>query len=148
MNRFIAASMSFFALFFLSSDSPFNNNGSVCDRFNSNDYQDIEDLKIKWKDILSVQKNRYYVYIFSPHCGHCLEIRDIVIHYSRCGQVPLLFVEESKEIPFGNEIKETIGATSIEQLWILGYPSLLEIKKGTVIMNIAGASEISQVLKL
>jgi hypothetical protein len=120
----------------------------VCDRFNSNDYQDIEDLKIKWKDILSVQKNHYYVYVFSPHCGHCLEIRDIVIHYSRCGQVPLLFVEESKEIPFGNEIKETIGATSIEQLWILGYPSLLEIKKGTVIMNIAGASEISQVLKL
>lgn len=135
-------------MFFMHSDSTLNSDDAVCSDSESYDYEDIENQKIVWRDLFNAEPSHYYVYAYSPYCGHCLEIRDGVIHYSRCGSIPLFFVEASDEIAFGSHIETTIGAVSIEQLWILGYPSLLEIKNGTLIANTAGSSKITEILQL
>ncbi|HPV70021.1 MAG TPA: hypothetical protein PK030_03100 [Bacilli bacterium] len=58
----------------------------------------------------------------------------------------MFFVEASYEVVVAKDTHLTIGATLIEQLWILGYPSLVEIESGVVIANIAGANAIQEIL--
>jgi hypothetical protein len=45
-------------------------------------------------------------------------------------------------VKLGNDIEATLGATTIEQVWIIGYPSLLNIKDEVLVMNIGGSTAI------
>jgi thiol-disulfide isomerase/thioredoxin len=109
-------------------------------------YEDISEKAIKWADVFQITPYHYYVYFYSPYCGHCQSIKDLVINYSVCGEIPMFFVEANNEVVTSKDTHLTIGATSIEQLWILGYPSLVEIESGVVIANTAGANAIQEIL--
>jgi hypothetical protein len=39
------------------------------------DYRDVDDKRISWNAILEVGISEYLVFVYSPYCGHCLEIR-------------------------------------------------------------------------
>ena len=109
-------------------------------------YDDIVDITIKWDDIFAMTPRNYFVYFYSPYCGHCQSIKDLAINYSKCGEITMYFVEASTEVVVAKDTHLTIGVTSIEQLWILGYPSLVKIESGVVVINIAGANAIKEIL--
>ncbi len=109
-------------------------------------YDDIKDITIKWDDIFAMTPHNYFVYFYSPYCGHCQSIKDLVINYSKRGEITMYFVEASTEVVVAKDTHLTIGVTSIEQLWILGYPSLVKIESVAVVVNIAGANAIKEIL--
>ena len=51
------------------------------------DYSDVADLTICWNDILSVESDKYFAYIYSRTCGHCNEIKQDVITYALVNKV-------------------------------------------------------------
>ncbi|MDD4154304.1 MAG: thioredoxin family protein [Bacilli bacterium] len=109
-------------------------------------YDDIIDITIKWDDIFAMTPRNYFVYFYSLYCGHCQSIKDLVINYSKRGEITMYFVEASTEVVVAKDTHLTIGAMAVEQLWILGYPSLVEIENGAVVINIAGANAIKEIL--
>ena len=45
------------------------------------------------------------------------------------------------KIPIKNEIDETIGMTSIDELFIAGTPTIIEVDEGMVKANVPGKDE-------
>lgn len=133
-------------IFLISLDSSnriWENTSDIIDTYS---YEDVFDKTIKWYAIFQMTPHHYFVYFYFPYCGHCQSIKDIVIAYSIFGDIDMFFVEANDEVVIAKDAHLTIGATSIKQLWILGYPSLVEIESGVVITNIAGANVIKEIL--
>lgn len=148
MSRYISVALSLIPSLLLYGDSVPYVDYCPYDIHHGFEYSDIADRIIRWEGIFDIDENNYFIYLYSPYCGHCQEIKKQVLLYAFCGEVDMYFIEISEEVTFGSDIELTIGATSTEQLWILGYPSLLEIKNANLIANIAGAKGIKEKLRL
>ena len=105
------------------------------------DYSEIEDRIIPWEDLFTKESNRYYCYVFSKTCSHCNEIKNNVIDYALKND-NFFFVEYGKHIPLTDDITATIGATSIDNVAIMGTPTLLGLINHTLIENIAGSKKV------
>ena len=100
--------------------------------------------QIKWADILSQKESHYLVFFYSETCAHCHEIMGDVIAFSTAEIVRTYFLDikqSETKIPIKNEIDETIGATSINDLFIAGTPTIIEVEEGVVKANIPGKDE-------
>ena len=109
------------------------------------DYDEIEGKTILWNQLFEQEQNHYYSYIYSPRCGHCNEIKQEVIDYG-LKHDDFYFILYSNDIPVDYEIETTIGKTDINDVFILGTPSLIEIKNSVVINNVAGSNSILMTL--
>lgn len=109
------------------------------------DYHNFESQFVKWNQVLSLDKNQYFVYIFMVNCGHCNEIKQNVLCYAS-NHTDFYFCEYSKEILVIEDINETIGKGDIEEIGIKGTPTLLGIENGVLVMNIAGSKAIIETL--
>ena len=97
----------------------------------------INNHEILWLDVLKQEENNYLVFIYSETCGHCHDMMDEIIDFAKSEILPTYFINtQNYEVPIFKEIKENI--TSIDELGILGTPSILEIENKVVIRNIAG----------
>ena len=105
------------------------------------DYEEIENREIGWNDLFSIGIPQYFVYFYSPYCSHCKEIKDSIIEYALQDE-RMYFVKFSDEVIVAPDVENTIGATSIEDVAILGTPSLIEITNHTVTTNLAGSKAI------
>lgn len=111
----------------------------------SHDYSDMIDRFICWDDIFLLNKEHYFVYIFSYTCRHCNSIKNTVLEYAMNND-NFYFIEYSKVIPIVSDIESTINQTELQYIGILGTPTLLEIYDNVLIMNAAGENEISNFL--
>ena len=111
------------------------------------DYEEIIDREIGWNDLFSIGIPQYFVYFYSPTCSHCKEIKDAIIEYALEDE-RMHFVKFSDEVTVAPYIDNTIGATCIDDVAILGTPSLIEIINGAVSNNMAGAKAILNFLNL
>ncbi len=109
------------------------------------DYDLVLDKTIIWNDLLTQEVPRYDAYVYSPGCGHCNEIKQQVIEQSLVRN-DFFFISYNKSIPVGDDASLTIGATDIENVFILGTPSLLTVENGVLIGNIAGKKAILEAL--
>ena len=110
------------------------------------EYFEVEDYFINWESILLQNLNTYYVYIYSATCIHCQELKNWIIETS-LKRDDVFFVKGSNKDTIKTDVKSTIGATTTEQLAILGYPTLLKIENKTLVKNVAGNSKIMSTLK-
>lgn len=110
------------------------------------DYSDIENKKITWESIFSYGDDRYFVYIYSEKCGHCNEIKQTIIEYSKTNEY-FYFLECSSNIPILDSVDETIGQSDYEEIGILGTPTLLVIENHVLVENIAGSKAIIDTLE-
>ncbi len=110
------------------------------------DYEDVVNLTIDWEAIMSVESKDYYAYIYSPICGHCNEIKQEVICYSLIHYGTLYFVEYSSDIPIINDKEALIDKDKVEDLGIVGTPSMFRIINHVVKENIVGSKEIIKTL--
>ena len=97
--------------------------------------------KIKWSDCLSQKEVHYLVFFYSETCSHCHEIMGDVLSFNEDKIVPMYFLDikaSDTKIPISNNIESTIGLSSIEDLFIAGTPSIVEVEKSVVKANIAG----------
>ena len=110
------------------------------------DYKDIEQYKITWKDLFSQANSEYFVYIYSVSCSHCNDIKRDIINFVLNQTYPTYVIEYNKEIPISSYVEDSIGSTRFEYVSIIGTPSLLQIVEGVLSLNVAGSKEILQIL--
>ena len=111
------------------------------------DYTEINEYRLYWDEIFEVGLKEYFVYLYQRGCSHCESIKNEIIE-AALNRKDIYFVEDSKEFKFSKDVSSTIGITSVDNLAILGFPTLLKIEEGTLIKNIAGVKEIRDMLFL
>lgn len=109
------------------------------------EYFEVEDMYINWSDILNQNNDTYYVYIYSTTCSHCKELKNWIIEKA-LERDDIYFVKGSSENKVKTDVSQTIGATEVENIAILGYPTLLKISNKTLVVNVAGNSQIISLL--
>ena len=110
------------------------------------DYSNVAYLTICWNDILNVDSLEYFAYIYSPTCGHCSEIKQKVISYALANKGSLYFVPFNKDIPIINDRTIPIEKDKVEDLGIVGTPSMFLIVNHAVKENYVGKKEIVSTL--
>lgn len=113
----------------------------------NHDYSEIKHLQIRWNNIFNIEKENYYVYLFSRICSHCSSIKNKIIEYA-LNSSNFYFVEDEENVVIKNNVNYTIGSSSAENLAIIGFPSLFLISKQILIKNIGGTEKIISELKL
>lgn len=134
-------SLTFILLTLLSSCSITNSSDLIYE-----DYNQLEEYQITWKDLFSLSNSEYFVYIYSLSCLHCQNIKEEVISFVISEKYPTYLIEYTKDIPISNNVEDCIGSSSYVDVTIKGTPSLLQIKNGYLILNVAGSKEILSVL--
>lgn len=110
------------------------------------EYFEVDYITINWSDILKQNKETYYVYIYSLTCTHCQELKNYIIGEA-LKRDDIYFVKGSNKDVIKTEVSDTIGATEVKDIAILGYPTMLKIKNKTLVQNVAGNSKIIDILK-
>ena len=105
------------------------------------DYEDVSDYHIFWQDIFKQELDNYLVYIYSKKCSHCNAVKEEVISYALYVK-NVFFIEFCDDVVVSSDITKTIGASRIEDLSILGTPTLIAIEDYIVKENIAGESAV------
>lgn len=109
---------------------------------------DYPDAFIEWNDLFNQKEENYFVYVFSYTCYYCKEIKDKIISFYEQSKYTMFFCEYSKEIPIGQNITNTIESNDINSMFIKGTPSLILISEGTVLLNVAGKSDVEAIINL
>ena len=104
-------------------------------------YDEIETKNILWDDLFDQTSDDYYVYVYSKTCSHCNNIKDTVIE-TALNYENFFFVNFNQDIPILESIDTTIGAKEVDDVGILGTPTLLEIYFQTLILNVAGEDQV------
>ncbi len=105
------------------------------------DYSDVNHLFICWDDIFEIKDRQYFVYIYSETCGHCQEIKQDIISYA-LNHDSFYFIKFNSEIPIINDRNLVIGKNKVEELGIVGTPSMFLITGNIVEANYVGKKEI------
>ena len=105
------------------------------------EYKQTIDEKIMWSDCLSQNEDHYLVFFYSETCAHCHEIMGDVLSFKEENILKMYFLnvkEQDIKIPISNNIDLTIGIDTVDDLFIAGTPSIIEIENWIVKANIAG----------
>ena len=112
------------------------------------DYTDFAELNLDWKDLFFPAKSQYFVYIYSNSCQHCERIKEEVLLTIDKNRDLFYLTQFNSDVRIGFNVMETIGKEKIEEVYIMGTPSLIEISNHYVALNIAGEKEITDYLEL
>lgn len=114
---------------------------SSCQMTTSLDYDDFEEKRfILWEEMFLFE-GRYYAYIFSKTCQHCEKIKQQVLSFF-IKEDAFYFIEGNKDIPRTDHPQENIKETRIENVAILGYPTLFLLEDKMIKQVWTGEYEI------
>lgn len=105
------------------------------------EYFEVVDYEIFWDEIFAINADKYYVYIYSTTCSHCSEIKNWIIDLA-LNRKDIYFLKGNSQSVISTNISNTIGATEVKDVSILGYPTLLQISNKILTMNLAGNVKI------
>ncbi|MCQ2087381.1 MAG: thioredoxin family protein [Bacilli bacterium] len=109
---------------------------------------DYPDEFIEWKDLFNQKEESYFIYVFSYDCFYCKQTKMQILEFYEKSNYQLYFVEYTKEVPIGHNITNTLGKKEIKDVFIKGTPSLILINDGVIKINVAGKSEVCQMIDL
>ncbi len=110
---------------------------------NDYDYSQIDLWLMDWDNLFETDATHYYVLVFSLGCQHCLALEDQAVAYALGEkEIPLFFIQATPEIPIGTRIEGTFGATTVDEVFIIGWPTLIEIRWGVLIGQSVGEEEV------
>lgn len=114
------------------------------------DYKIMERQSISWAECLSQAEPQYLVFFHSNTCASCQEIKGDVVSFATSNIVKTYFVDIDKP---GNEIQKcsvdeiVVGADRIEDFYIAGTPTIVEVENGRTTVNAAGKSKCLELLE-
>ena len=112
----------------------------------NHDYNEVSDYELTWETMFDVDSDLYYVYFYSPSCTHCADLKNYIIGKALTNE-NIYFVKGSSKDQIGNEADKVKNAENPGDIWILGYPSLIQISKHKCTKNLAGINQIKAELK-
>ena len=112
------------------------------------DYQIVNDNQIQWSDVLKQNDDNYLVFIYSETCSNCHDIQQEVIDFAIDRIVETYFIDTKKsgDVTISKDIEPTIGASDMENVSILGTPTILEVENKTIKANVPGKDSILSLL--
>ena len=131
----------------LSSCSPVKKEQIYQNAFSEN--QITIDQQITFSQTLNQFENHYLVFFYSETCTNCHEIRGDVLAFAEDNIVKTYFIDikqSNEEVPTGNSIDLTIGATSANDLFIAGTPTIIEVEDWAVKANVPGRDNVLTLL--
>ena len=109
-------------------------------------YDEVKDYELFWDTMFDVSLKDYYVYFYSLTCNHCEELKNYIVEKALLKR-NIYFVKGTSKDQIGNDPKKSKYAENPGDIWILGYPSLIEIVDHKCMKNLAGISQIKGELK-
>lgn len=109
---------------------------------------DYPDQFICWDDLFKQKEEIYFIYVFAYDCYHCKQTKKHILEFYERSEFTVYFVEYSKQIPIGHNTTNTLGKTELIDVFIRGTPSLIMINKGVISFNVAGKSEVNELIDL
>lgn len=106
------------------------------------DYNVPTSQKIVWSDCLSQKEDHYLVFFYSETCTHCHEIMGDVLSFNEANILPMYFLDtkaNDNKIPISNNIDLTIGVDNVDDLFIAGTPTIIEVENLIVKANVPGS---------
>lgn len=102
--------------------------------------------KIAWKDILTQPEPNYLVYVYSPNCGYCDQVKQVALEYyqTTMSKMYVVFNDETITYTRTENIEKMVGIEDIEQLAIIGVPTLIFITSAKVEKVLSGAKNITE----
>ena len=125
-----------------------NQNPESISALTNHEYSEIKHLKIFWSQIFLIEKDSYYVYLYSETCSHCAQIKNSVIEYALSNISNTYFVQESSSVVIDEVKAMNINVLKLEDLGIRGYPTLLSLKKKVVTNQYSGVTAIKNELHI
>ena len=110
-------------------------------------YDEVSERFISWNDSLSLNNEHYYVYYFSRTCKYCDELKNEVIDIALNKCNALYFCNDNAIIIQDLDPIHTIGISDISNLYIRGFPSLIEVRNNTVTDHLLGKSKVITFLR-
>lgn len=101
----------------------------------------VNEQQITWEQLFIPSEDHYLVFFYSHACENCREIKDEVIAFALDDIVPMYFIDiknSQNDIPITSDVESSYGASEIEEVSILGVPTLIEIYEGYIVCNVAG----------
>ena len=105
-------------------------------------YSDFEDNHIEWSEIFNFPLDSYYIYIYSPTCGHCKDIKEYVLQFAYLNIESFYFVTYSSEITAITNVESIIGKDDYQDVGIVGTPTLFLIENHILSNVFTGSKEI------
>ena len=108
------------------------------------EYEIVIDNQIIWSEIFKQKEDQYLVFFYSETCQHCHQIMEDVLAFSESEIIEMYYLNTRNQdikIPINPATELTIGMSAINELFIAGTPTIIEIKNGVVINNIPGKDE-------
>ena len=105
------------------------------------EYEIVQNNQIIWSEIFEQKEDRYLVFFYSETCGHCHQIMGDVIAFSQEEITKMYYLnakDQDIKIPINPLIESTIGMDTVDELFIAGTPTIMEIKNHVVNNNIPG----------
>jgi hypothetical protein len=109
---------------------------------NNFSFADVSSNHIIWESILSLSEPVYFVFIYRLDCQFSRSIENEIVDFALFGREKVFFVNGSIGVVYGSPFLDTVGIDEIENLFIIGFPTLLLICKATVALQLTGAGEI------
>ena len=108
------------------------------------EYEIVQNNQIIWSEIFKQNEDRYLVFFYSETCGHCHQIMGDVIAFSQEEITKMYYLntkDQDIKIPINPLTESTIGMDTVDELFIAGTPTIMEIKNHVVNNNIPGKDE-------
>ena len=105
------------------------------------EYGIISQQEINLAECLSQIEEDYLIFFHSETCGHCKEIIEDVVAFAESNIIKMYFLNVSKsenKIERCSRDEIETGIDSVDDLKIVGTPSIVEVEKGVTIANVAG----------
>lgn len=124
--------------------------GNSIAQVTSNIYDIIGEQSISLSDCLSQQEDHYVVYFYSDTCSTCLRIKERVVSFAHDNIVKTYFLDTQKP---ENEFQKctinelVVGVDNINDLYVAGTPTIIEVKDGTTTSNVAGEDKCLELLE-
>ena len=100
------------------------------------------DQKIAWSDCLSQKEDHYLVFFYSETCTYCHEIMGDVLSFYEANVLQMYFLDTKAtdtKIPIGSNIDLRIGIDNVNELFIAGTPTIIEVENWIVKANVPGS---------
>ncbi|MGM9874098.1 MAG: hypothetical protein ACI31G_04195 [Bacilli bacterium] len=125
-----------------------NDESSLLNNAKNHSYEEVKDYFITFDEIFLKEEYSYYVYFFSYQCVHCNNIKNEVIEYAlNENNERIYFIHFESDFPRCDDIHfSLVGINKIEDVCLVGTPSLLEIKDKQISEYRLGEEEVISLL--
>ena len=105
------------------------------------EYEIVSKQSITWEDVFK-QQDRYAVFFYNEYCSYCHEMQSEIVDFAFINIIPTYFIDTTYSNVVIKKDKDPItGVSSLNDLYIKGTPTIIEINEGTVVSNVSGLDD-------